>query len=90
VFLASTHLLAHDLAAGVDYPFPHRDYPGVPRPPLVPMAELLAAYEAGETTLRPLAAYLDRTVDDLRAVVEPARAARPLPEDEKGDPVFQP
>ncbi|MFE1328730.1 helix-turn-helix domain-containing protein [Streptomyces sp. NPDC058741] len=89
-FRGFTTEICHVLAGRLDDHYRHRAESAVARPPLVPMAELLAAYEAGETTLRPLAAYLGRTVDDLRAIVEPARAARPLPEDEKGDPVFQP
>ncbi|MET7378353.1 XRE family transcriptional regulator [Streptomyces sp. NPDC005526] len=89
-FRGFTTETCHVLTDRLDDHYRHRAESAVARPPLVPMAELLAAYEAGETTLRPLAAYLDRTVDDLRAIVEPARAARPLPKDEKGDPVFQP
>ncbi|MGA5158930.1 helix-turn-helix domain-containing protein [Streptomyces pseudogriseolus] len=89
-FRGFTTEICHVLAGRLDDHYRHRAESAVARPPLAPMAELLAAYEAGETTLRPLAAYLDRDVDDLRAILEPARPPRPLPEDEKGDPVFQP
>lgn len=89
-FRGFTTEICHVLAGRLDDHYRHRAESAVSRPPLAPMAELLAAYEAGETTLRPLAAYLDRDVDDLRAILEPARPPRPLPEDEKGDPVFQP
>ncbi|MEU6244577.1 XRE family transcriptional regulator [Streptomyces sp. NPDC047024] len=82
--------ICHLLAGRLDDHYRHRAESAVVRPPLAPMAQLLAAYETGETTLRPLAAYLDRPVDDLRAILEPASTVRPLPEDEKGDPVFQP
>ncbi|WP_326755407.1 XRE family transcriptional regulator [Streptomyces hirsutus] len=89
-FRGFTTEICHVLAGRLDDHYRHRAESAVARPPLVPMELLHAAYEAGETTLRPLAAYLDRTVDDLRAILEPAPSPRPLPEDEKGDPVFQP
>ncbi|MBP2362873.1 MULTISPECIES: helix-turn-helix domain-containing protein [Streptomyces] len=89
-FRGFTTEICHVLAGRLDDHYRHRAESAVARPPLVPMAELHAAYEAGETTLRPLAAYLDRSVDDLRAILEPSPAPRALPEDERGDPVFQP
>lgn len=89
-FRGFTTEICHVLAGRLDDHYRHRAESAAARPPLVPMELLHAAYEAGETTLRPLAAYLNRTVDDLRAILEPAPPRRPLPEDEKGDPVFQP
>lgn len=89
-FRGFTTEICHFLAGRLDDHYRHRAESAAPRPPLVPLTQLLAAYESGETTLRPVAAYPARTVDDLRAVLQPACAPRPLPEDEKGDPVFQP
>jgi Zn-dependent peptidase ImmA (M78 family) len=61
------------------------------RLPLRPARGLYAGYLAGDTTLRPLAAYLAMDVEELREAVEPDTAPhRPPADTEKGDPVFQP
>jgi transcriptional regulator with XRE-family HTH domain len=60
------------------------------RVPSGPARGLYDAYEAAETTLRPLAAYLDREADALREQLAPESPAAALPAEEKGDLVFQP
>ncbi|MER5476387.1 XRE family transcriptional regulator [Streptomyces sp. NPDC002734] len=60
------------------------------RVPSGPARGLYDAYEAAETTLRPLAAYLDREADVLREQLAPEASAAALPAEEKGDLVFQP
>ncbi|MEU3553957.1 helix-turn-helix domain-containing protein [Streptomyces fragilis] len=60
------------------------------RVPSGPARRLYDAYEAAETTLRPLAAYLDREADVLREQLAPEPPVAALPAEEKGDLVFQP
>jgi transcriptional regulator with XRE-family HTH domain len=60
------------------------------RVPSAPARGLYEAYEAAETTLRPLAAYLDQEADVLRERLAPEPPAAALPAEEKGDLVFQP
>ncbi|MCP3818410.1 ImmA/IrrE family metallo-endopeptidase [Streptomyces sp. A3M-1-3] len=62
------------------------------RLPFRPIQALYDGYVAGETTLRPLAAYTGMAVDDIRAAIEPEPedpAPAPAHADE-GDLVFQP
>lgn len=63
------------------------------RLPFRPSQLLYEGYLAGETTLRPLAAYTDWDVNELHAALEPHPedvAASTAPDVEEGDPVFQP
>lgn len=60
------------------------------RVPSGPARGLYDAYEAAETTLRPLAAYLDREADALREQLAPEPPDATLPAEEKGDLVFHP
>ncbi|WP_406013449.1 XRE family transcriptional regulator [Streptomyces sp. NBC_00984] len=64
------------------------------RLPFRPAELLYEGYLAGETTLRPLAAYTGWDTDKLRAELEPEREPGPGPalvvETEEGDLVFQP
>lgn len=62
------------------------------RLPLGPARGLYEGYLAGDTTLRPLAAYLDMDVEELRDALEPEppAATAPTADAEKGDLIFQP
>ncbi|MET7934280.1 hypothetical protein [Streptomyces sp. NPDC005322] len=62
------------------------------RLPLGPARGLYEGYLAGDTTLRPLAAYFDMDVEELRDALEPEppAATAPTADAEKGDLIFQP
>lgn len=62
------------------------------RLPLGPARGLYEGYLAGDTTLRPLAAYLDMDPDSLRDALEPEPSSAPAGslDVENGDLVFQP
>jgi hypothetical protein len=59
------------------------------RPPARIADGLYAAFEAGETTLRPLAALLGQTPDELEASLEPPED-RAEPRSDQGELVYQP
>ncbi|MGV9854927.1 helix-turn-helix domain-containing protein [Streptomyces sp. NPDC003442] len=62
------------------------------RLPLAPARGLYEGYLAGDTTLRPLAAYFGMDPDELRDALEPGLSAVTVPaaDTEKGDLIFQP
>ncbi|MGP3979584.1 ImmA/IrrE family metallo-endopeptidase [Streptomyces sp. KR80] len=84
-----TTTACHERAGAIDAYMIQAAASNTAQPPVRLVNGLFSAYQAGETTLRPLAALLGSDVDDLRELLEPAADTAP-PATETGEPVFTP
>jgi hypothetical protein len=79
----------HEVAGAMDAYVAQSAASGAEVPPVRLVSGLFAAYRAGRSTLRPLAALLGSGVDELRSLLDPT--ALPEPSDAiTGEPVFTP